>query len=340
MEVHGDLARLVTPAHVAKGGSELPAPGSDVSATVQKYLGKGVWLLDINGKAVEARSHLSLYPGRVISGRIERRGGVLMVVARGAAASSLGPLLQEAGLSESSFSRSLFSLLLSSMVSPRPHLLKQLSQLLEDSRNSRRPRLSAEASARGFDRLPSELSELFAGLLGAGGSKERADSDGRGRKRDPEKRSRLPGEQLRSAALRTTDSGNHPLQLYNHLAPRGSGWISLPVAFTASSTDAAEEERFDGFLHLAVTGDTGRWSLDIASAGIRYRIVRSSSGLLYLDVSADEKEKGAPVVRRIRRDLQRVLEEAGYRASLADAPYDGIEFVDHTDLQAGVDLLQ
>ncbi|MFP4330541.1 MAG: hypothetical protein ACLFP6_07470, partial [Spirochaetaceae bacterium] len=230
----GPVARLLGlhRPEAASGDRSLPPAGAQVEATVQKYLGKGVWLLDLDGTQVEARSRLSLFPGLRLRAELLRQGGSIFLVSRPGGGHSLETVLTAAHLPDNAASRTVISLLLSAGAPARPELLERLSTLLR-----RRPgtggRLEAEAIARGLPELLEELSALVTPAEGSGGN-SRGQSEERRQGQEREEEGADGARRLKSALLRTTEVGNHPLQLYNHRALLASGWITLPLRFTAA----------------------------------------------------------------------------------------------------------
>ena len=340
MEVKGTVAHLLGLSKLPGRQAKLPPSGAQVTATVQRYLGKGIWLLDLDGTRVEARSHLSLVPGQRLLATVKREGASLLLVTRERSADTLSSLLKGAGLPDSAFGRSLVSLLFSAGASARPDLLERLATALRRRQEGRTGgRLEAEAVARGFRELPEELAELITSLGGFTG--RQGHSGQNGEEGEPEEEERSPAERLRKALFRSTPSGNHPLQLYNHRARFGSGWIALPLGFYASEARGGPESRFEGILHLSLpesNAPRGSWTLDLFGEELRYILVSRSTDTLEIRVTGKEGESSRGKV--VEEALASLLEEAGYEVRVSSAPFDGIEFKDHSDLQEGIDLLQ
>lgn len=358
MEVNGPFAHLLG-LHRSLGAgraSGMPSAGSLVTVTVERYLGKGVWLLDLGGLRLEARSHLSLTPGDQFSARVARDGASLLLVSRGSGGESLSALLRNAGLPENGASRALVSLLLAGGSAAKPELLHRLSAALRRRKSGGdNARLVAESLSRGFGESSQELEELLSHLIGVGGAPGRHDEgESRRDSEEPEGEESAgagsPGGALKDALLRTSRTGNHPLQLYNHLARRGSGWIALPLRFTASEPSEGVEKAFSGVLHILLddAGDGGRqWTLDIRDETRRYLIGRGGDGVLELrvallqgDSESSVEPGGAAAPDRRAVELAKLLSEAGYQIEHSEKSFDGIEFRDHSDLHEGIDLLQ
>lgn len=340
MEVKGTVAHLLGLPKLPGRQGKMPPPGAQVTATVQRYLGKGMWLLDLDGTRVEARSHLSLVPGQRLLATVKREGASLLLVTRERSADALSSLLKSAGLPDSSFGRSLVSLLFSAGAPARPELLERLSLALRRRQEGRSGgRLEAEAVARGFRELPEELAELVPSLSGFSGGE--GDSRRREEEGDSREREKSPAERLREALFRSVPIGDHPIQLYNHRARLGSGWIALPIGFYASEARGGPESHFQGMLHIALpesSAPRGSWTLDLFSDELRYILVSRGSDSLDLRVTGREEESRRASL--LEEGMASLLEEAGYEVRVSSAPFDGIEFKDHSDLQEGIDLLQ
>lgn len=353
MEVKGTVAHLLGLPRAQGAQGRLPSPGSRVTATVQRYLGKGIWLLDLDGTRVEARSRLSLVPGQRLLATVKQEGSALLLVTRERSSEAMSALLRSAGLQDNATGRALISLLLTAGAPARPELLDRLATALR-RRNNRAStgRFEAEAVARGFRELPEELGELIPSLLGFA-----PDNGSRGERRREEGsenkgQSSTPGDKLKSALLRASATGDHPLQLYNHRARLGSGWIALPIGFTASEPPEGPERKFQGLLHLYLGGGSAAqesWTLDLSDGEWRYTIACRGGKEVSLRVlrseGVEEDRAGEGAGEREAESgaqgrLADLLRGAGYTVSESELPFDGIEFKDHSDLQEGIDLLQ
>jgi hypothetical protein len=340
MEVKGTVAHLLGLSKLPGGESKLPPPGAKVTVTVQRYLGKGIWLLDLDGTRVEARSRLSLVPGQRLAALVKREGASLLLVTRERAADALSSTLRSAGIRDTSLGRRALSLLFSAGAAARPELLDRLATTLRRRREGRTGgRMEAESVVRGFRELPEELSALLPPIAGLGGG-ERRWKGGEEESRDGEPPS--AAERLRKALFRSVHTGDHPLQLYNHRARLGSGWIALPIGFYASEARGGPESHFQGLLHIPIPESnvpSGSWTLDLFGEKVRYILVCRGSTALELQVTKTEAgtQGEAP---ELESALSRLLEEAGYTVRRSQIPFDGIEFKDHSDLQEGIDLLQ
>lgn len=341
MEVKGTVAHLLGLSKLPGRQAQLPPPGAKVTATVQRYLGKGIWLLDLDGTRVEARSRLSLVPGQRLHATVEREGGALLLITRSRSSDTLSSMLRSSGIQESALGRTVISLLFSAGAPARSDLMERLAAALRRRQEGRGGRLEAESLVRGFRELPDELAALIPPISGIGGDRDGSSEKEAGEGSEEENGS--PAERLRRALFRSVPVGDHPIQLYNHRARFGSGWIALPLGFFASETRGGPESHFQGVLHIATPDSSaprGSWTLDLCGKELRYTLAYRGSKGLQLRVNGgnggNAKKEGAAQ----QEALARLLTAEGYAVEISESPFDGIEFKDHSDLQEGIDLLQ
>jgi len=231
----------------------------------------GQWQVSLSGKLLTVTANVPLKPGAVVRAVVEQVGGrvLLRVVPdslQARLAQTLGlPESPELGVAIAALMRSHMALSSEQITS----VFKALVRLRRQDAGS--ARVLAMLHDRGLKLTADQVEELLLTLEGVqgwgnggGSSRGRDFGDPGGRARDRETFARIQsprstrdavGGALRYFCGRTTEIGDHLLQLFNHVSPLHERWLVIPFGYALSEDgDRQNEVGVNGSLRLLIAG--------------------------------------------------------------------------------------
>ncbi|HUX13405.1 MAG TPA: hypothetical protein VMW87_10270 [Spirochaetia bacterium] len=308
-----DVAREARAVTLAVAG-DLPSTlrsGETVTLRVVGKLAGDAWQVSLSGKLLSVSSEVRLTIGTVLRAAVERLPNNRILL-RLIPNDSGARVARQLGVPESPVLQMAINALVQSRIAIVP---EQVSAVLTTLQRLRRQdegaaRVVALLHDRGLHLTAAQIEELLqalAGISDGGQSGEFADRHPRDPK-DPgadagsgdvaggNPRSNIEqdvmnavGDAVRFFCMRTSEIGDHVLQLFNHLPAVHDRWLVIPFGY---SVEASEEgaQAVRGSLRLRVAGTTGSEKVD------RARLYVESDGESWLfawPIRGAEKDQGA-----------------------------------------------
>ncbi len=203
--------------------------GDFIKINVVKRLIKNKWAVSVKGKVFSALSDIDLIPGQKLKALVNQSGNKLYFQIQDSKSELLHNIMNQFGASDNLSKLILTSLIRSRMPITSGILHKIRNYLLRNKKNNKRTARSLSILLKKNIDISSEGIDSVLKILDFDDGNQK-DKNKQKYKDEPEHKEKIKTA-LKKQIEKTSRTGDHPLQLFNHLNGKEENWIIIPYNF-------------------------------------------------------------------------------------------------------------